>query len=333
MTRLLRRSEMATTMRRYVITRGRLLIVSLGLLSAVLVIAACGGASATSTPSPADEPDNSSADLKPAEDMIGQPSDSGLSGTLPLPDTSKQSSQGVEGASMLPELGASLSSPSIQFNTNQQVGIWVTGRGEVTAVPNMAILNAAVEARATTVEEAHREAAQAMSEMIKVLNDREIQSGDIQTRFFNISPDYRFNERDRQQELVGYRVNNQIAVKIRDLDSAGIIIDELATAGGDLVRIQGISFTIEDTEVLESQARKKAVANLMAKAQEFAQLTSVQLGNPIFLSESGGFSPRAVTQLGIDRAFAEVAPVAATPISVGELTVSISVQGAFSIVP
>ena len=325
---------MATTMRRYVTTRGRLIIISLGLLSALLIIAACGGASATSTPSPTGEPDNSSADQKPAEDMIGQTSDPGLSGTLPLPDTTGGAIQGLPGASTAGELGASLSSPSIQFNTNQQVGIFVTGRGEVTATPDLAILNAGVEARATTVEKARSEAAQAMSEIIKVLNARGIRSGDIRTRFFNISPEYRFNERDRQQELVGYRVNNQITVKIRDLDSAGIIIDELATAGGDLVRVQGISFTIEDTAALESQARKKAVANLMAKAQEFAQLTGVQLGKPISLSESGGFSPRAVPQF-LGRDFAEAVPAIAadTPISGGELTVTISVQGTFAIVP
>jgi len=214
------------------------------------------------------------------------------------------------------------------------VGIWVTGQGEVTASPDLAIINAGVEARDSTVEAARSQAAQAMGRMVQALNARGIKSGDIQTRFFNISPEYVWNNARNRQELVGYIVNNQVTVRTRDIGNVGLIIDELAERGGDLVRIQGVSFTVENTEALESQAREKAVANLRAKAQQFAQLTGVQLGKPIFLSESGGFVPMvesyAFKALGARESVAALEPP--TPISGGELTVTITVQGVFSII-
>ena len=284
--------------------KGKLLVIILGLTAALLLIAACGGSSGAS----------------PAATATSEPTAALGAGTSPL----LQPIAGGETAEVRQ------ASSTIQFSTNQQVGIWVTGRGEVTTVPDLSILETGVEARAQTVSEANSQAAQAMDRIVQVLKARGIQDTDIQTRFFNISPEYVWNDTKRRQELVGYRVSNQATVKIRDVDSVGPIIDEVATTGGDLVRIQGVRFTVENREALETQAREKAVKALIAKAEQFAKLTGVQLGRLGFLSESGGFTPRPVT---IQRAFAEAAPAAAavTPISVGELKVVVSLQGVFAI--
>ena len=209
----------------------------------------------------------------------------------------------------------------------------MTASGEVTSDPDLAILTAGVEASAGTVEEARSQAAQAMSQVMDVLAARAIGSGDIQTRFFNVSPEYIFDRDRGRQELVGFRVSNQISVKIRDIGAVGLIIDEVAAAAGDLVRIQGVSFTIEDTQALEIQARENAVQALVAKARQLAELTGVELGRPVFLSESGGFQPRVETA-SLKMGFADEAAAAGPPtaISGGELRVIVSVQGVFSII-
>ena len=316
---------------RYALTRGRLLILTLGLASALLIVAACGGPSnaATADTSPTSGPNGaplSSPDTNLQPNAPGQPT----GGIDSVPSEGSTLPQGVPGE--VPTGLRASTSPIVQYNASQQLGIWVTGRGEVVTTPDLAILSAGVEARAETVAIARSQAAGAMSQILQILNAQGIESGDIQTRFFNISPEYVWNDRAKRQELVGYRVNNQVAVKIRDIDSAGTIIDAVAAAGGDLVRIQGVNFTVEDTEALEIQARKNAVENLMAKAQQFAELTDVQLGKPVFLSESGGFAPR-ITSAVAERAFdVAAAPSVQTPISGGELKVTITVQGTFPIV-
>ena len=287
--------------------RGKLFILALGMMSVLLLVAACGG---NSEASPGEV-------TPPPEAVIVE-----SVGSPPLPVVTV----GLESSSLNQAGG------TVQYNTNQQVGIWVTGRGEVTTTPDLFILEAGVEARAISVAEAHGEAARAMDRISEILKNRGIEDKDIQTRFFNISPEYVWNDSKRRQELVGYMVTNQATVKIRDLDSVGLVIDEVATAAGDLVRIQGIRFTVENTEELESQARAKAVENLTAKAAQFAQLTGVNLGRLVFLSESGGFTPSPVR---IERAFAEAAPAPAfdrsTSISAGELKLAVSLQGVFAI--
>ncbi|HEX9976416.1 MAG TPA: SIMPL domain-containing protein, partial [Dehalococcoidales bacterium] len=45
---------------------------------------------------------------------------------------------------------------------SQQEGIWVTGQGKVTVVPDIAILQLGIEAQAATVAQAQTQAAQGM---------------------------------------------------------------------------------------------------------------------------------------------------------------------------
>jgi uncharacterized protein YggE len=218
-----------------------------------------------------------------------------------------------------------------------QSGIWVTGQSSVTLEPDLALLNIGVETFAPTVAQARGDAATAMDAIVAVLRARNVEDTDIQTRSFNISPQYEFTEvlqggvRTSKRVLVGYRVNNSAAIKIRDLDAVGSIIDEVAAAGGDSTRIDGISFTVDDTEVFADQLREGAVQDALAKAQQFATLTGVSLGQLVFITESGGGSP-VVRDLGVE-SFVVRAQAAPPPTSIGggELELRMSVQAVFSI--
>ena len=218
-----------------------------------------------------------------------------------------------------------------------QAGIWVSGQGKITLEPDLAVLNLGVETSDKTVAAAREQAATAMDSIVASLTANGVEGKDIQTRFFNISPQYEWTEviqngvRTSKQVLVGYRVSNSAAVKIRDLSAVGTIIDDVAGAGGDATRINGISFTVEDTAPLMVDLREKAVADALAKADQFARLTGVSLGRLVFISESGGGRPQArgFEEFAAVRSLAAAAPD--TSISGGELEISLTVQAVFAI--
>ena len=238
--------------------------------------------------------------------------------------------------------GAPSSAPravSVQASGSSQAGIWVSGEGTVSLEPDLALLNIGVESMKSTVAEARDEAARAMDAIVKVLSAQGVEDRDIQTRFFNISPRYEFREvidegfRTNRRVLVGYQVSNTVAIKIRDLDATGDIIDEVVAAGGDAVRINGISFTVEDPKPFMAQLREDAVKDALTKAEHFASLTKVSLGRLVFISESGGSIPQA---RGFEGGFAlaEAAPAfQSTSISGGELELRMRVQVVFDILP
>jgi uncharacterized protein YggE len=231
--------------------------------------------------------------------------------------------------------GQGFASVSVQTG-NSQTGIWVTGEGTVTLEPDLVLLNLGVEATAKSVAEARNEAADAMAAIAAALRARQIEDKDIQTQFFSISPQYQFIDvveggvRTRKQIVVGYRVSNTALVKIRDLDVVGEIVDEVAAAGGDSTRINGIRFTVESPKPMMAQLREQAVKDALAKAQQFASLTGVALGRLLFISESGGGAP-VVRDFGQRAFLAEAAPAPVTSISGGELELRMSVQAVFDI--
>ncbi len=254
------------------------------------------------------------------------------SGSTGIPEGAPAPSKFSEPISVLSQYPGFVAS---QTGSSQR-GIWVTGLGKVMVEPDLALLNLGIESRAKTVAEANAKAASAMNAIIDALKAHGVAEKDIQTQYFNIRPQYEYTEvseggiRTRRQVLVGYTVSNNVAAKIRDLTSIGTVIDDVATAGGDLTRINGISFTVEDTTPLMIQARELAVKDAMAKAQQFADLTGVTLGRLVYIAESGGGTP--IVKDFAARAMEVIpAPAAPTPISGGELEIQLTVQAVFDI--
>jgi uncharacterized protein YggE len=135
--------------------------------------------------------------------------------------------------------------------------------------------------------------------------------------------------KEREQVIIGYQVTNQLVVKLRDLESAGSVIDEVTAAGGDLIRFQGINFTIDDSEALQDEARAAAIGDMMDKANQVATLTGVELGKLIHISETGR-QPR-IESVSLERLSFASAKAAPTPIMAGELEITVTVQALYAI--
>ncbi len=132
-----------------------------------------------------------------------------------------------------------------------------------------------------------------------------------------------------ERVLIGYQVTNTLTIKVRDLDNMGDIIDGATEAAGNLVRINRVSFTIEDTKPLQIEAREEAIAELLTKANALAELAGVELGKLVFLTEPGGGFPQSFTRIESAAAFGFADQ--STSILAGELDVNVSVQGVFAI--
>ena len=242
--------------------------------------------------------------------------------------------------------GVSYSGPS---------GIWVTGNGKASGAPDIAVVSMGVESVEETAAAARSNAARAMQSVMNALTRAAIADADIQTRHFNISPRYQSVEIERcdddngegsereqagttektcykvwESRLIGYSVSNQATVKIRNLEGVGTIIDQVTEAAGNLVRINGINFNIEDPQPLRDEARADAVADMKRKATMLAELSGVKLGRLVYLNEGAAYSPPQPLYGRAEAAFA-MADSYETSISPGELDISATVQGVFLI--
>ncbi|OGO29864.1 MAG: hypothetical protein A2Z29_05530 [Chloroflexi bacterium RBG_16_56_11] len=235
----------------------------------------------------------------------------------------------------------SITSPPSTNNagsSSQNTGIWVTGEGKVTVTPDLAILNLGVEAQADTVAQAKQGADAAMNAVLEALKNGGVAANDIQTRYFSIEQLTRYDNFTQKQTVTGYRVSNTVTVKIRVLSvesftldyKAGRIIESVVNAGGDLIRINSIGFTVDDPVPYQKEAREKALTDARDKARQIADKDGLKLGEPTFISETNSSIPYNLPQY---YGLAVPAPMITigTSISPGETTVIVTIQVAYDI--
>ncbi len=218
----------------------------------------------------------------------------------------------------------------IKVNLNsQQEGVWITGTGKVSVIPDIATLSLGIEAQVESVAAAQSQAAEAMEKVMAALTANGIPEKDIQTQYFNIDRVTRWDNDKQQETIIGYRVTNTVTVKIRDMEKIGATIDAVIMAGGDFTRVNNIGFSVEDPSEYYEEARAKAITDARTKAQQLAELAEVKLGKPIYISESTPYSP-VIYRQGMYESNMAV-PAAETPISVGEMEISLTVQITYTI--
>src|SRR6478672_3977403 len=117
----------------------------------------------------------------------------------------------------------------------------VSATGEVTRVPDVAIISAGVVSKAATATAALQDSANRMCQVLAALKRAGVADRDIQTNNVSLNPEYRYIE-NQPPQLTGYSANNQLTVRFRDIRSSGKILDALVGQGAN--QINGPSLTI-----------------------------------------------------------------------------------------
>lgn len=203
--------------------------------------------------------------------------------------------------------------------STQPTGISVTGEGKLTLVPDMATLQLGVQAQARTVEEARVMAAEAMDRALGALRSGGVAEADIKTSNFSIQPQRRSGPSGTIIDD-GYRVTNMVSAKIRSVDTAGRIVDSVAAAGGNLVRVDSVQFGLQDPTKFQSQLRELAMNDARTRASELARLGGKALAGPVYIQEGASVQPPPLARS------AQVSAPADTPLSPGEMEVRQTVQ-------
>ena len=211
--------------------------------------------------------------------------------------------------------------------TSQPSGITVTGLGKVTGKPDTLVLDLGVTANGSSVSAALGSASTIEARVQKALRAGGVADKDLQTSGLSIQPDYSYGK-SGQPIPHGYVVTEGVTAKLRDLGKAGQVITSAAAAGGNSVRINGISLDLEDTGALVSAARDHAFVDAKTKAEQYARAASRSLGSVISISEVVT-NPSPVYQYDTMSPVA-VSGAASAPIAAGSQDVTVTVTVVFA---
>ena len=198
----------------------------------------------------------------------------------------------------------------------------VSGSARVTAVPDIAYVSVGVHSE-------NEQAAQAVADnnvqaqaIVDALKGMGIEEKDIQTLGFNIYPQDQYNP-EGQKTGTRFIVDNTVYVTVRDISKVGDILGAAIGAGANSV--YGIQFDLADKTALISEARKLAVANAQAQAQELAEAAGVTLGEVQSLSYYNNIPTPIYDNKGVGGG-AAVEMAAGVPVSPGQLTITADVS-------
>ncbi|MDE2040776.1 MAG: SIMPL domain-containing protein [Patescibacteria group bacterium] len=223
-------------------------------------------------------------------------------------------------------------------NPNVTNTITVDGSGDAVAIPDVATFSFTVTETAKTVADAQSAATAKNNAAIKAMKDAGVADTDIQTTSYSINPHYEYQTATCQMNgfcppgksvLTGYDVSQTTEIKVRDLSQAGTLFSAIGALG--VQNVNGLSFSVDNPETVNAEARSKAIANAQSKADELAKELGVSLGSVVSFSENNGV--RAPVVYGLNSMSAASAPTAAPApdISTGEQKVTDNVEITYEI--
>ncbi len=222
---------------------------------------------------------------------------------------------GLALALSVPSFAQSPTPPTPDTSAGTDRTVTVSGTATIRSMPDEAVVTLGVHTQAPTAEEAMRQNAAQMSDVIASLLDEGLKQNDIATAWINLWPSYS----DSGLTIVGYTAENQVNATIRDMGKVGRIIDRAVEAGANLTN--GISFQISDESQGRDQALQAAVEDARHKAEVLATAGGATLGQVVTISELTAPSPPPIYY---DRAV-EAAGAATTPVSPPTIETQVSV--------
>ena len=210
----------------------------------------------------------------------------------------------ISGTAQAAEIQIAAQGPVVELTVNEIVQ----------SQPDVAEVGAGVVTRAATAQDAMRQNAQQMERLVKRIRELGVKSEDIQTSNFSLSPNYNYNQQTGEQVFVGYDVNNQVSVKLRDLKRAGEVLDALVSAGAN--NVYGPNFTLENDTAAKVEARGKAFQSGKRMAEEYARMAGYTGVRLLEVSETfQSYSPQGEARMVLAAASKD----ASTPIEPGEV--------------
>jgi uncharacterized protein YggE len=146
--------------------------------------------------------------------------------------------------------------------TAQANTVFVGADGKFEANPDTAVMQFNISAQEATSREAYDRASKAAEQVRQILRSNGIEPKSAEIGYLSLQPVYDYKTAKRK--LVGYRVNANVSLKLKDFSKIAPIVQQLADA--DVSENQSLNYTLQDVEA----AKAKAVENAYRRARESA---------------------------------------------------------------
>ena len=159
--------------------------------------------------------------------------------------------------------------------------VQVSGAALINVAPDRAMIQLGVQSNGRSPDEVQRINAAAIQNVIKAILNNGVDAKDIATDLFVIEPVY---EDYNALSIKGYRINNIVAVTLREVKKTSTILAAALKSGAN--QVINVEFYTSELRKYRDQARELAMKAAAEKAQALANAAGSEAGCPMNITEN-----------------------------------------------
>jgi uncharacterized protein len=207
--------------------------------------------------------------------------------------------------------------------------IWVGADGKFESDPDTALVQFGISAQEEKQQDATQKATQAAEQVRQLLRSNGIDPSEAQISRFTTQPVYDY--KNAKRKLVGYRVDANISIKLKDFSKIGPIAQEIS---GMDVTDTSISYQLDNIDSAKVKAVQDALRRTRDEANAVAQASGRGLGELSYASvdtfEQQPVRPMMMKTMGAAEPGAGAAPPTAE-FSAEKITVTAHVNALYAL--
>lgn len=210
------------------------------------------------------------------------------------------------------------------------------GNGSVRATPDLMRVTISIESHASKVALAYGRAGERMAAVTAALRGDGVPATDIATSGLSVRTETVWTE-GQGSRITGYVATTDLTVALRNIGEdadpgPATIIANCVDAGGDDVRLGGLTLTFADQEGLLAEARDAAWDNALAKATQYAARAARTLGPVLEITENTASAPVFAPRVKLMAApVAEGFGASPVPVELGESEISATIRATWQL--
>jgi uncharacterized protein YggE len=205
--------------------------------------------------------------------------------------------------------------------------VTVAGEARVAVVPDMATISLGAVGRGKTAVEAMNATSGAVEAVLARLESLGVEARDIQTTQLRVNEETRWDNQRNEDVFLGYVAQNTVSVRVRDMAQLSSLMADVLDQGAN--RLQNLDFGLQEPRKAEDEARRRAVADAIAKAGLYADAADIDLGKVLSIRDTAEPMVRSIS--GPEPMMLEEAMMREVPVAAGELEVRAEVTMVFAI--
>jgi len=228
--------------------------------------------------------------------------------------------------------------PQLQSTCNSGRTVQVTGSALINVIPDRVLIQLGVQSNGVTPTAVQLANSIAIQKVMKSLLAQGVEAKDIATDVYVIEPVYK--EYD-SLVIKGYRINNVVAITLRDIKQTSTILAVALDAGAN--QVLNVEFYTSELRKYRDQARELAMQAAIEKAQALAEAAGAETDCVLNINENSwsyyngwwyGRSQNLWTQNTIQNAAPSGGSSSGAgdePISLGQISIKAEVNASFGL--